>query len=773
MESAPIDVLRPAFEEAVGRGPVVVEAATGSGKSTRLPLWLREHGRTLVVEPRRLAARSLARYLAHSDGTQLGHSIGYAVRFDTCFSDTSEVVFATPGVVLRWLAQDGLAGFSHLFLDEFHERRWDTDLIAALADARQVHRLVIASATLDGAALADHFAAAHLVATGRSHPVETTYSDKPTVPSSEGLAERVAQAVTAHARADDSGDILVFLPGRGEIREAEQALAPRTKLPIRTLHAGTPAPRQDELLRPSDTPRVILATNVAETSLTLPSVRTVIDSGLERRRHPRNGRIVLALHPVSRAAADQRAGRAGRTAPGRCHRLWSRQGRLEAHTPPQIAREELDELVLAAAAVGLAARQLRFPDALPEVGLQQAELRLRNLGAIDAEGGITPHGRALFGLPLEPFFAHLIAAMPDRATRAAMVDLTAAMSAGPLFPMLPGKAAEVIEEWIPEGCDATALIRLVRDDPPAPLRFRPDAVGQARRMADRLRELLELPPRTNEPVPRESLCRALLEVAPETAYVRRARRRDTLGNGASEVAPSDESLFPDTAEAALVLDQHTVPGRGTNRTHSRATVMAPVPLEWLAEAGLGELSGEDATLQEGQILVTHRRRYAGRVIAEHVIEPEGALARQAIADLILGDRLHPGTGPSLQDDIDAWNLYVRLHDTGEPVDARDWLVSRLTELGVEHGREAALLEPEDLCFEGIPSWERPRFDTHFPRRLSLEELWLEVHYDVRRKRIELIKTAGRRKEPPRPSELPPWTGWRVRFRDGSRALDIR
>lgn len=754
----------------------MVEAATGSGKSTRLPLWLGDRGRTLVVEPRRMAARSLARYLAHCDGSPVGQRIGYAVRFDVQASAGTGIVFATPGVVLRWLTDDELAGFSYVMLDEFHERRWDTDLLAALTEAKGRHRLVVASATLDGAKLADHYGATHLTASDRTRPIEISHDSGPTVPATRDLAERVVAAVAEHTPREDSGDILVFLPGRGEIQAAAQALSSGTDRPVHPLHAGIPPEAQDALLAPGSAPRVILATNVAETALTLPAVRTVIDSGLERRTHFRNGRTVLALHPISQAAADQRAGRAGRTAPGRCQRLWSRAGRLEPETPPQVLREELDELVLAAAAAGHPAWMLRFPDPLPEVGLDQAERRLRALGALDEQGCITARGRMLFGLPLEPLFAHLIAAMPDRDTRAAMTDLAAAIGADSrlLAGGQPDAAREALADWLPERCEATALIRLVRDNPPEPIRCNRVALNEARRVARQLRETLELPAPSTEPVPRERLCRALLGAAPDLAFVRRKRRRDTLGNGTTEVTPPRGSLFPDDAEAALVLDQHAVPGKGTNQTLNLATVMAPVPLKWLAEAGLGVAQTDSPRMVDGQVMVVRQHIYGGRVIEESETEPSGSAAREALATLILDGALLAPLGRDLTEEVEAWSLYQALQDpAAEPVAARDWLTGRLAELGLETSADIALLEPEDLRFDGVPSWERERFDTHYPRRMALEELWLDVCYDVRRKRIELIKTDGRRKQAPQRSELPPWPGWRIRFRDGSRVIDIQ
>ncbi|MFP4606734.1 MAG: helicase-related protein [Thiohalospira sp.] len=774
MESQPIDALRPEFDAATGH--VVVEAPTGSGKSTRLPLWCAEGGRTLVVEPRRIAARSLARHVAALAGVEPGEGIGWAVRFDSRYRDDSAAIFATPGVALRWLAADGLAGFATVVLDEFHERRWDTDLLLALLRHHGGHRLVVTSATLAGAALAEYLGATRLQAEGRQFPVETTYAGEPELPTTRGLAERVAAAVRRDlARTDDRGDRLVFLPGRGEIRAAAEALG-GLEAEVIELHAGTDSAIQDRALTAADRPRVILATNVAETSLTLPGVTSVIDAGLERRTHHRGGRSVLGLHAISQAAADQRAGRAGRLRPGRCLRLWSRSARLEAHTPPEVAREELDDLLLAAAAAGLPARELAFPDPLPAHAVERAETRLTAMGALDPGGHLTDHGRRLFPLPLDPLFAHLITAMPDPATTAAMADLAAALTAGPnlLGPLKGEEQRQTLLEWAPEPDDAATLIRLVRADPPRPVPLRQGTVKEARRLADDIRAALDLPARTAEAPPLAAMLSAAVAAAPELGFVRRLKRRQALGNGAEEVVVAEESRLPDEAEAAVVLDQHAVPGRGTNETVNRATCASPVEPATLAAAGVGETEVADAEWDGERITVTRRQTLAGRTLASAAVEPEGAALRQAAADLILAGRLFPGTGEAVSEAIEAWNLYLHLGwGEGEPApEPAIWLAGRLAELGVEIGEDLMLLEPADLAFEGVPSWQRQRFDEHYPRRLSLEGAEARVHYDLRRRRIRVEKTAGRRRTIPGRGELPAWPGWRIEYQDGSRVVDI-
>ncbi|MFP4696605.1 MAG: ATP-dependent RNA helicase, partial [Thiohalospira sp.] len=267
---------------------------------------------------------------------------------------------------------------------------------------------------------------------------------------------------------------------------------------------------------------------------------------------------------------------------------------------------------------------------------------------------------------------------------------------------------------------------------------------------------------------------AAVAAAPELGFVRRLKRRQALGNGSEEVVVAEESRLPDEAEAAVVLDQHAVPGRGTNETVNRATCASPVEPATLAAAGVGETEVADAEWDGERITVTRRQTLAGRTLASAAVEPEGAPLREAAAGLILAGRLFPGTGEAVSEAIEAWNLYLHLGwGEGEPApEPAIWLAGRLAELGVEIGEDLMLLEPADLAFEGVPSWQRQRFDEHYPRRLNLEGAEARVHYDLRRRRIRVEKTGGRRRTIPGRGELPAWPGWRIEYQDGSRVVDI-
>ena len=771
------EALKPKFLTALNKGSVVVQAPTGTGKSTRLPIWSLEAGRVLVVEPRRIVCRSLARYLASRQGVGLGGEIGFATRFETRFDPDSQLIFVTPGIALRWYADGKLSGYFTVILDEFHERRWDMDLLLALlqADAR---RVVLTSATFAGRELAEYVQGTSLTAEDPSYPVRTEYAEETALPGSKGLDQRVAKAVGQVLDRTPEGDVLIFLPGRGEIQAAKSLLDKRLP-PDRVigLHASTDSATQDAVLAPSDRQRVILATNVAETSLTLPSVRAVVDSGLERRTFRRNGRTVLGLSVISQASADQRTGRAGRLGPGLCLRLWGRQVKLESCTPPEILREDLSDLVLMAAACGRRMDQLSFPEPLPQAALDQAQNRLTSMQAIDPEGRITEHGRAFVRLPVDPLLAHLIMAMPDQPTRAMMVDLAAALSAqGRILASLPPvKDREVLKDFAPEECDAVTLIRCLRADPPQKLPVLPGPLREARAISDQLRELCKLQARSKqEELPRHGFLAAVLNIAPELLFVRRPKRTQAMGNDDMEIQIGAQSRMPEKHLAALVFDLHSVPGKGTTQTLNVGTCLAPVDMDLLSRFRVGTPSTPIPVWDGERAWIEQTWSVAGRTVSSERREPQGPELPRAVSRLILEGQILVPAGERIADDVQAWNLAVHIGlYNGEKVDADAWLAARLQELGLEESTDLVLLEPDDLHFEGIPEWERERFERTYPRRLRLENLDVYVEYHPEKQEILLTKTGGVRKTPPTRRELPAWgRKWTVRFKDKSRTLIV-
>jgi ATP-dependent helicase HrpB len=402
---------------------LVLVAAPGAGKTTRVPLALVDapwrEGKLLVVEPRRIAARAAAARMADSLGERVGDTVGYRVRMDSKVSAQTVIEVVTEGVFTRMIVDDPmLDGVSGVLFDEFHERSLDGDLGLALAldgaVLRDDLRIVVMSATLDGGRVADLIGGAPVIeSAGRAFPVETRHVDRdPLKRFEDQLAD-----LTLKALREEDGSALVFLPGQAEIRRVAERLEGRLPNGVRLapLYGALSTAEQDFAIRPCRPPerKVVLATSIAETSLTIDGVRLVIDGGLARvpKYEPDTGLTRLETVRVSRASADQRRGRAGRTEPGICWRLWGegQTAALQAFSTPEILEADLSQLVLDLAAVGVRdPSTLAFLDPPPKPAWDEAVALLQSLDALDIDGLITAEGKALSRLPLPPRLAHMI-----------------------------------------------------------------------------------------------------------------------------------------------------------------------------------------------------------------------------------------------------------------------------------------------------------------------------------------------------------------------------
>ncbi|CAM5296359.1 ATP-dependent RNA helicase HrpB OS=Afipia felis OX=1035 GN=NCTC12722_00691 PE=4 SV=1 [Afipia felis] len=423
----PIDAVLDELAATLARGnTAVLVAPPGAGKTTRVPLalcdapWVGE-GKIVVLEPRRIAARAAAERMAQTLGEKVGESVGYRVRFGSKVSRKTKIEVVTEGIFTRQILDDPeLTGVAAVLFDEFHERSLDADLGLALArDAqsglREDLRILVMSATLDGARVAKLLGDAPVVESeGRAFPVQTRYlGRKQDAPIERQMADAIASALRA-----DSGSVLAFLPGAAEIRRTQNFLAERVSDPaieIVPLFGALDAAVQDRAIAPAPKGmrKVVLATSIAETSLTIEGVRIVIDSGLARvpRYEPDIALTRLETVRASRAAVDQRRGRAGRTEPGICYRLWDepQTASFEAFTRPEILSADLTSLVLDLAHWGVSdPAGLAFLDSPPPVALKEASALLHELDALDADGRITAEGKALRMLALPPRLARMI-----------------------------------------------------------------------------------------------------------------------------------------------------------------------------------------------------------------------------------------------------------------------------------------------------------------------------------------------------------------------------
>jgi ATP-dependent helicase HrpB len=564
----PIDPVLPEFLAALRSHPsVVLRAPTGAGKTTRVPpaildADLAEKGRILLLEPRRLAARAAARRMAAERGGRLGDQVGYQVRFDRQCGPQTRILVVTPGILIRLLHDDPYLESTRVVLfDEFHERGLESDLALGMVrlvqqTVRPELRIVVMSATLAVEAVSEYLGGCPIIRSeGRLYPVEIVHE-----PRSERQPWPLAVAGAVSRTLDRTpGDLLVFLPGLQEIRQTArhlEALAGERDLAVLPLHGELPAKQQDAALLPQPRRKVVLATNVAETSVTVEGVTAVVDSGLARMLvfDPHVGLDRLQLSPISRASAEQRAGRAGRTQPGVCVRLWSagaHRGRPE-QTEPEIRRVDLAGAVLQLLCLG-EADVLHFPWLEPprEATVLQALILLRRLGALE-DRGVTPLGRAMARLPVHPRLARLLLE-GQRLGRPERVALAAALLAerDPFIRSLdraPSAAAprhatpsdvldrvEALEEHEDTGRTAAALGALNRGAARFILRARDQLLRSLRHSHPASRELSE----------DEVVLRSLLAAFPDRVARRRGagdRRGVMVGGRGVCLAPSSGVL---------------------------------------------------------------------------------------------------------------------------------------------------------------------------------------------------------------------------------------
>ena len=463
----PIEEIREKLEKALRAGTkrIVIEAPTGSGKSTQIPQmlleggFLGERGQVVILQPRRIAARMLAKRVAEERGGELGKEVGYTIRLDDQTSKETRIRFVTEGVLVRqMISRPRLDGVQAVICDEFHERHLYGDLtLGRILNLQEAGRpdliLIVMSATLETEKLAERIGAEVLRSEGRTFPVEIEYLKHREDLSGSGAAEVAAREAERLIRAG-KGDVLVFLPGGYEISRARRDLEARlgrSEAVVLPLHGEMSPKDQDAALQKYDRPKVVVATNVAETSLTLDGVKAVVDCGLARmaKYDPRRGLETLLVERISHASAAQRAGRAGRTAPGICVRLetemdWSKRAKVEE---PEIRKLDLAEvaLVLAAAEAGRL-RDFRWVDAPEESSVVRAEKLLADLGATKGVGGeLTETGKKMAGWPVHPRLARMLMEAGALGCLRGATGIAALLSGRPLLQRMAGRKGEGAE----------------------------------------------------------------------------------------------------------------------------------------------------------------------------------------------------------------------------------------------------------------------------------------------------------------------------------------
>jgi ATP-dependent RNA helicase HrpB len=759
LSGLPIDEALPPLRRALAEhSSAVLTAPPGAGKSTVVPLVLLDEPwamgkRIVMLEPRRLAARAVAQRMAQTLGQAVGGTVGYRMRLDTRVSRDTRIEVVTEGVLTRMLQTDpALEGIAAVVFDEYHERSLQADLgLALVLDARETVtpdlKVLVMSATLEGAAVSRLLGDAPVIAApGRSFLVQTRYAGKglPPLPDAgtargtQETPEALTARIVRRALEEESGDLLVFLPGAREIHRVRALLqaAPQADggagpLQILPLYGELSSDEQEAALMPArpGVRRIVLATNIAETSLTIAGVRVVVDSGLARRLRfdPATGMSRLETERISRASAEQRQGRAGRVAPGVCYRAWSEgaQRSLAPFSPAEIVEADLTPLALELASWGIRdAAALRWLDPPPAAMLASARELLGRLGALEAGGRITPHGRDMARLGVHPRLAHMLLRAKDTGSLPLAADLAALLSERDL---LRGTAGV-------RDADIRARIDALRGDGEAGVDRA--ALQRARRSA---RELLRQLGATAQSRARRAAgasAGGMLALAfPDRIGRRRAggEGRFTLTNGRGAHFAEPQSLARQELIVAVDLDDR--------ERDARIRLAAPLSREELEELMSARLERADSvewSAREQAVLARRVLRLDGLVLEESALpevpreearaamlagvhqlgidalpwsrEARDLQARVAFVRRLGGgfeqwpDLSDPALAASLDDWLAPWLDGVTRRDHLARIPLLDALLSRLS---WEQRRELDALAPDHLA---VPSGSRVRID---------------------------------------------------------------
>ncbi len=721
----PISDAIPALQAELNAGRnVVLVAPPGAGKTTVVPLELlhapwRGDDRIVILEPRQLATRAAAARMAFLLGQPVGQTIGYRTRIDGAGSPSTRIEVITEGLLLRRLQADpGLEGVAAVILDEIHERSLESDLALALClDLQRVLRpelrLLAMSATADGARLSGLMNAQVVESAGRMFPVTVEHLARD-IASPRDLPDAVARAISA-ALEQYHGDILAFLPGMAEIRRTQAALGACGAL-VLPLHGDLPPDEQDRALRPAEGRRVVLATSIAETSLTVPGVRIVVDSGWRRtpRLDPSTGLTRLTTVRISRAAADQRAGRAGREAPGVAIRVWSatlHRG-LPPHDRPEILEAELSSLVLDCAAWGTAPGDLAFQDRPPAGALTAGAALLRELGALDSRDRITPAGKEMARIGAHPRLAAMMlaATTPRQATLAA--DLAA-----------------LLEERDPlrspdAPADITSRLNAIAGDDPGAVTADRGALSRIRRAAAQYRRRMRVAADATDSRTSDGGNPATLLAAafPDRIAQRRGEPgsfrlsgggsarlplTDPLANAGLLVVAALELKAASRIKLAAILDPDALPPSLTLRVTEQL------------EASFDPVSGT--------VLARRRRRLGSLILSDRTEPIDPAKVAEILANAVAAEQLRPlpwtdatrqlQARVSLMQAIEPDGDWPDLTDVALIASIQDWLPPYLANIG--RLSDLQRLDLQAILRERL-AWEQTkRLDRELPTHLTL------------------------------------------------------
>ena len=729
----------------------------------------------LVIEPRRVAARTLAEWVAKGRDEEVGHSVGYTIRFENRTSPQTNILFVTPGVARRFLTEGRLSQFKTIVFDEFHERSWETDALLALVAAQRNKgpRIVITSATLTAGQLVERYGAELVEAEGRTFPVTVKYlEDDPelTVPSPRNLATRAARAVKKAWQREEEESLLVFLPGLFAMHEVAAQLS---SLPVVMLHGTYSQKEQARAFTPGQR-KIVLATNVAESSLTIPDVTTVVDSGVEKRQIHQSGYVALATVPIAQSSADQRAGRAGRVRPGRCLRLWSEQARLESTRPPDICRMELDDLVLFFASLPEGtATPAEWVEPPPDFAWQRAVERLTKGGLLAPSGRLTEQGRQAQRMPVEQEWARVLALAPKEL-------------AGDLCDLCSLAVARR-NPWKNTRCEDTLKARkedlgeepwnqalnLVRVAEPKKHAVEAEALALCRRVSDELRELCGADKRPIEAGKQHpELQTFLASVWPDRFFLLRKHGRG-WGNGSVECRLPRSEELPDDCTVAFFLQISPVVSRGL-KVELQGRWGLPTRLSVLRQAGLGEPELSKIRWINGKLTARVVYVHAGRELGGSEEELKGAALRKALAELAARGNWRAETLEEMKTEQFYRQLDAALKgEEFETFEPEVLMRRKLDALGVQLCEELELLEDEDFLEQALDSYTLESLEKEYPRLYRFGGLTFEMEFLPHRRRVVMHSLSQSKGAKLKPQHLPRWNGWKVELNERGRRTVLR